>query len=142
MSKLVRGFSYYVLRGKRGKKLNYKDYQKLGPQTRPWHSSLPFFFTRTWRVIRYCFHFFSITLCILKFTPLMYAVQLDGTCLAYVTLPLDWWASSPISPSFPSLNAGILDLQQHPTVKAKHSKAVRNVVEISYSVYKTKARQC
>ncbi|KAK4017747.1 hypothetical protein OUZ56_033470 [Daphnia magna] len=111
-------FSYYVLRGKRGKKLNYKDYQKLGPQTRPWHSSLPFFFYEDMEI------------------------QLDGTFLAYVTLPLDWWASSPISPRFPSLNAGILGLQQHPTVKAKHSKAVRNVVEISYSVYKTKARQC
>lgn len=67
---------------------------------------------------------------------------LDGVCLAYLTLPFDWWASSPISPTFPSLNAGILGLQQHPIVTAKPSKAVRNVVELSYAVYETKAGQC
>lgn len=67
---------------------------------------------------------------------------LDGVCLAYLTLPFDWWASSPISPTFPSLNAGILGLQQHPTVTAKPSKAVRNIVELSYAVYETKAGQC
>ena len=64
---------------------------------------------------------------------------LDGVCLASLTLPFDWWASSPISPTFPSLNTGGL---QQPTATAKPSKAVRNVVDLSYAVYETKAGQC
>lgn len=67
---------------------------------------------------------------------------LDGVCLASVTLPFDWWASSPISPTFPSFNAGISGLQQQPVVTAKPNKAVRNLVELSYAVYETKAGQC
>lgn len=67
---------------------------------------------------------------------------LDGVCLASLTLPFDWWASSPISPTFPSFSTGILGLQQQPAVTAKPSKAVRNVVELSYAVYETKAGQC
>lgn len=66
---------------------------------------------------------------------------LDGVCLASLTLPFDWWASSPISPTFPSLNTGVLG-QPQPAATAKPSKAVRNVVELSYSVYETKAGQC
>jgi hypothetical protein len=70
---------------------------------------------------------------------------LEGVCLASLTLPYDWWASSPISPTFPSLSPGVLvhNLQQQPaSVTAKPTKALRNLVELSYSVYQTKAGQC
>ena len=59
---------------------------------------------------------------------------LDGVCLASVTVPFQWWISSTLSPTFPSLTS--------PVVTPKPSKAVRNVVELSYSVYETKAGQC
>lgn len=52
-----------------------------------------------------------------------------------MTLPFDWWTSSPASsPTFPSL--------QQPPATAKPTKAVRNAVELSYSVYETKPNQC
>lgn len=64
---------------------------------------------------------------------------LDGVCLASVTLPFDWWASSPISPTFPSFNTAGM---QPTAATAKPNKAVRNAVELSYAVYETKAGQC
>lgn len=60
---------------------------------------------------------------------------LDGVCLASLTIPFDWWISSPVSsPTFPSL--------QQPPATVKPTKAIRNAVELSYSVYETKAGQC
>lgn len=70
---------------------------------------------------------------------------LEGVCLASLTLPYDWWASSPISPTFPSLSPGVLvhNLNQQPaSVTAKPTKALRNLVELSYAVYQTKIGQC
>lgn len=65
---------------------------------------------------------------------------LDGVCLASVTLPFDWWASTPISPTFPSLSTGLGGPPAPATTKP--SKAVKNTLELSYSVYETKSGQC
>ena len=55
--------------------------------------------------------------------------------MASLTLPFDWWTSSPISsPTFPSL--------QQPPATAKPTKAVRNAIDLSYSVYETKSGHC
>ena len=65
---------------------------------------------------------------------------LDGVCLASVTLPYDWWITSSMSPTFPSLSTGPSLTGYQSTVKP--SKAVRNIIELSYTVYETKAGQC
>lgn len=61
---------------------------------------------------------------------------MDGVCLASVAVPFNWWKTSTLSPSFPSLSSRM------PVATPKPNKAVRNLIELSYTVYETVAGQC
>ena len=61
---------------------------------------------------------------------------LDGVCLASAAVPFHWWKTSTLSPSFPSLSSRV------PVATPKPNKAVRNLIELSYTVYETVAGQC